>query len=762
MCEGQYTAVTTDSLFSSTTSFITIQDGTTGKLTSSLTDDSCTTNVNQFCEITVSNFDHQNSDHFTYLLYKDNNLYETYQGSTGQEVHIFSNLRHGNYTLTAYDGNSASYMSQKTELCTCLDGYTLNSSEVYGEVVNTFTGLSANDIVTEWRRYNLFNRYFVNFATTWGPHNLPPFNSNPNAIVFDSGVNNDGTVRVDDPYVWLYTGETSTRKTENTVDWYLGTYNLPMEDGDDVGPSGYNAQSDIGVFYYNTSINKFVYRNRAISNNSWYTINSTANRGQNVYPITTVGEFGQLLTGSTAYDSISVPGGPFVGYTVTGTTNDVVQWNTLASGTDAVEIDVNSNLPLFLASTCKYLNYVHEVSLGSTDNDDDTIGLVLATFIDTNGLYGPKGIPHQITFNFNNASLFGDNVTVNYNAHGNSAYTFSDKNRRTIDCGYNTIMGCTTTNGVTPITGISSTIISNNYDKSPFSAGDYNLQGTVHVRVERSGLLGENFNIKITDVMRNTDVGTQKPYNSDYEIDFNILDKSTWVGNNRKAAYYAEEKDLYKFLGSQSIGYFQGSQENSVFYNISFTGTQSNYNFTSLLFGGSDSINFELGNADLDGVDMSTSQALNFYNSLGAGGEVGNPTVPKVTPVPTVLMQTTQIPIMETTGGTKISASTEDYIIYSEIEVEPGKEEPCVEFNFTWTKNTTDLLNGNMVPYYSLHPYVPEERAFSKGASMTRIFDNPQGRKTITTNNNQVIGEGLESSDCIKLSESWSGVRILN
>ena len=71
-------------------------------------------------------------------------------------------------------------MSQKTELCTCLDGYTLNSSEVYGEVVNTFTGLSDNDIVTEWRRYNLFNRYFVNFATTWGPHNLPPFNSNPN------------------------------------------------------------------------------------------------------------------------------------------------------------------------------------------------------------------------------------------------------------------------------------------------------------------------------------------------------------------------------------------------------------------------------------------------------------------------------------------------------------------------------------------------------------------------------------------------------
>ena len=251
----------------------------------------------------------------------------------------------------------------------------------------------------------------------------PPFNSNPDAIVFDSGVNHDGTVRVDDPYVWLYTGETSTRKTENTVDWYLGSYALDMVDGDNVGPAGYTGVADIGKFYFNTVINKFVYRNRANSTNTWYTINSTVNRGQNIYPIATPGAGVNILTGSTAYDSISVPGGPFVGYTVTGTTNDVVQWNTLASGTDAVEIDINSNLPLFLASTCKYLNYVHEVSLGSTDNDDDTIGLVLATFIDTNGLYGPKGIPHQITFNFNNASLFGDNVTVNYNAHGNSAYT---------------------------------------------------------------------------------------------------------------------------------------------------------------------------------------------------------------------------------------------------------------------------------------------------------------------------------------------------
>ena len=31
-------------------------------------------------------------------------------------------------------------------------------------------------------------------------------------------------------------------------------------------------------------------------------------------------------------------------------------------------------------SPCEYLNYVHEVTLGSTDNGDINIGIVLAAF----------------------------------------------------------------------------------------------------------------------------------------------------------------------------------------------------------------------------------------------------------------------------------------------------------------------------------------------------------------------------------------------
>ena len=760
LCAGQYTATTQDSLFSSTTSFITILPITAGTLTAGVVEKGCITNINEFCSVEVSGFTHS-SDNFTYLLYKDNNLYDVYQGVTGEENHTFGSLEHGNYTLTAYDGSSSTYKSQKTELCKCLNGYTLDSSEVFGQVGITYTGLSANNIVQDWRKYNLFNRYFVNFATTWGPHTLPPFNSNPSAIVFDSGLQPDGTFNVNDPYVWFYTGETSTRKTENTVDWYLGTYDLNMEDGDNVGPAGYGLPADIGKFYYNTVIDKFVYRNNATGGaNTWYTVNSTQNRGQNIYPIATVGTPAGILTGTSAYRAATVPNSN-VGFTVTGTSMDVVRWNNLATGTDAVVLDQNTNIPILFASTCKYLNYVHEVSLGSTDTDNDTIGIVLATFIDTDGLYGPKGIPHQITLHFNCASPYGDNVTVNYNSQGNSAYTFAVDDRQPVNCGYETTMGCSTLAGVNPLSGISSTIISNNIDKSPFSIDNYNNMGTTFVRIERSGNLGEKFQIQMTDLMELADVGTSKPFNSDYEINFNLLDKNTWVGNNRNAPYYAKEKDLYKFLGSQSIGYHQGSVDDVYFYNIAFTGTQSNYLFTSLEYGGSETLQFSLGSPDFQGVGTSTNKIINFYNSLGSGGEVGNPTVPKVRPRPSVSMQTTQIPIMETTGGTKLSATTNDYVIYKPIEVEEGAEEPCVEFNFTWTKNTTDLLNGNMVPYYSLHNYSPEEEAFSKSPSLTRIFDNPQGKKLITTPNNQVIGEGLEASDCIKLSQIGGGSEFL-
>ena len=760
LCPGLYTATTIDSIGTTENAYITITDLNSGALTAGTIDNSCVYNINEFCSIEVSGFTHS-SDNFMYLLYKDNNLYQTYEGGVGDENYIFTNLTTGNYTLTAYDGYSATLQSETPQLCDCIHGYTLDSSTVFGQSINTYSGLSTNQMVSDFRRFNLYNLSYFAFGTLQGPHTLPPFNTNPNGIVFESGIEPDGTIRVDDPYVWLYTGETSTRKTENTVDWYLGEFNLPMEDGDNVGPAGYTLLTDIGKFYYNTYIKKFVFLANSdvfsgtFPPDAWVTINATANRGQNLLPIAiNNNNAGLSITGSAAYNSIIVTPTAQVGYTPTGTTMDVISWNDLGSGAYGLRLSLNSQ-PTFLVSKCKYLNYVHKLSLGSSDTDNDTIGVILATFIDDNGLYSPKGTPHYLTLQFSNSSsIYNYAVSVQYNGFSNAAYSFRLSGRTTVDCGYETTNGCSSSvNNPTPITGISSTILINDYSKSPFSLGSYAGQGTTYLRIERSGMLGEKFNIKMTDLITSADVGTSVSYNPDYEISFNLLDKKTWVGNNGSAEYYATEQDLYKFLGSQSFGYFRSSQPNSYFYNISFTGVQSNYLFESLEFGGSDTQQFQLGTPELQGVITSTGKEINYYNSLGSGGEVGNPTIPTVRPTPTVTMQTTQIPIMETTGATKINKPTNEYIIYEETLVETGKEEPCVEFNFTWTKNTTDLLNGNMVPYYSIHSYIPEERTFSEAPLLTRIFDNPQGKKLIQTSNRQVIGEGLEASDCIKLSQ---------
>ena len=75
---------------------------------------------------------------------------------------------------------------------------------------------------------------------------------------FETGLKPDGSIETDNPYVWLFTGATADRKTDNNIDWYLGALYYPMLDGQQSGPPGLTAVGDIGKFYFNTAINKFV------------------------------------------------------------------------------------------------------------------------------------------------------------------------------------------------------------------------------------------------------------------------------------------------------------------------------------------------------------------------------------------------------------------------------------------------------------------------------------------------------------------------
>ena len=758
LCAGVYTATTRDINSLTNTEYIEILNLSAGTFSASTIDGSCLSNINEYCKIRVHSFNHEQTN-FTYNLYRDGNLHETYKGTTGNEIYDFVNLEPGNYTLTAYDGISVDYNSTVPSNPCCLDGYSLNS-ENYGQVINTYTGLSAVNILDEFYKMNLNNDFTIAFGNGYGPNAFFP---TTDTIFFETGLKPDGSIETDNPYVWLFTGATADRKTDNNIDWYLGALYYPMLDGQQSGPPGLTAVGDIGKFYFNTAINKFVIRVQGISvtPDSWSTVHAFGDRGNTYSPIAN-----DLLTGFTYYKTNNATVINEVGYTVTGTTNDCCEWVDLTSTSNSLFVlDGNTNYMSYTYSECSYLNYTHQFSIGSYNTDDDTIGVILAKFVDTLGEYGPVNSPQILTLQFNNVN--DENSVAVYNNGGrNSAFAWVDPNRKVVNCGEDTIVGCSSTD----ITGYTATVLTRPRANSPFANGNYANQGTTFIKIERKGPLGEQFRIQMTDLAKSTVVGTQLPFNPDYEINFNLLDKNTWEGESLSAkdVYYVPEDGLYKYLGSQQIGYIQQSQRQTSMYNIGFTGTQSNFISTMTNFGGSQTQLFPLYNSALQGVQMSLNTELEFYSSIGGGAEVGKPTVPKVQPKASVLMQTTQIPIASFTGGTKISADTSTYKIYTDkdyIAQPEGVDEelidPCIELTFRWDKNSTNLIDGNMIPYYSIHPYSPENKRFLPQATNLRIFDNSKNVKYIMDNSNQVIGEGLQVTDCVNFKGTLTNSEFL-
>ena len=765
LCAGIYSATTSDSVGTSTPEYIEIMNLSAGTFSASTINESCLYNISNYCKIRVHSFNH-NQDKFTYILYKNGNLLDTYQSTTGNEIHDFINLEPGNYALTLYDGVSIDYSSIIPSNPACLEGYTLDSNN-YGQVINTYTGLSAVHILQDFRKSNLQNDFTIAFGNGIGPQpNFTPIPATA-SIYFETGLKPDGTVESDNPYVWYYTGETIDRKTDNNSDWYLGERDMPMLDGQQTGPPGLGGAGDVGKFYFNTTINKFVVRMHETSTvaDSWCTVLATTNRGDTYFPVAN-----DRLSGSTYYTTATASPTFEVGYTVTGTTLDCIKWGGLMPlGNPMFKLGGNIGANILTYSPCSYLNYTHQLSLGSSANDDDTIGIVLTSFVDNLGIYGAIGTPQVLSLNFNNTST-PSNVSIGLNALGNSAFSFMDANREVVNCGNDTITGCMTVGGAGEISGWSATVLSRPIAYSPFAGTDYRNQGTTFIRINREGPLGEHFRIQMTDLSLSTNVGTSLPFNSDYEINFNLLDKNTWVGETLSAKDYdwIEPTALHAFLGSQQIGYHQGSQPDTYFYNIGFTGTQSNYISTTSKFGGSQTQLFPLYNKDLDGVQMSQNKELEFYSSIGGGAEVGKPTVPKIQPKPTLLMQTTEIPLLTFSAGSKINVPTSDYVIYKDKDyvaqpesVDSQLQNPCLEFTFTWDKNVTGIIDGNMVPYYSVHAYSPENKRFISKPLNLRVFDNDRNVKYIMNKSNQVIGEGLEATDCLDFIPPVSNCEFL-
>ncbi|NDG03725.1 MAG: hypothetical protein EB119_11175, partial [Synechococcaceae bacterium WBB_34_004] len=147
-----------------------------------------------------------------------------------------------------------------------------------------------------------------------------------------------------------------------------------MNEGQNIGPVTASL-SNLDDFYYNSFINKFVVCQDVFGNNtySWVTFNPTNDVGINLGNPTA----SQLLTTSSNWGITPIPNTLLTvsGGTVVTATTKIIQ----AGGVpDMVKNINNGEILNGFYSLCEYDDYVHEVTIGSGQNNRETIGIVLA------------------------------------------------------------------------------------------------------------------------------------------------------------------------------------------------------------------------------------------------------------------------------------------------------------------------------------------------------------------------------------------------
>ena len=756
LCAGAYSGTVADVFGSASTEVIIIGNIPPVSLSASVIDTSCVTNASKYCQIKVHVFTHTQPE-VKYNLFKDGILEETvtYNGA-GNHPHTFTNLTEGGYTLTAHDGSFYNYESISVTGC--------GASNI------SLGNVSASTIVENWTRVAPFGGfsaylhgpadtyplgyfdekmfftdftdgegawYITNGIATTGEDKSKSDTDEDRATsrsaeeidyytvaeeVSDKEVEKEKTAKVVEviedysdyaPYFWFYTGATGNRLTDNSQDWYQPSVPLAQQadyEGQDVGPTAIaKTLANAGTFYWNTKIKRFVilfYTAYPGVTVQWVTFNPRNNQGILANPSAATGLTSNINWGCQPMTSNQ--------FTISGTNNTVVSALTKqlenGAGDCMIQCTSNSGVPNGFISSCAYLNYTHEVTLGSTSTDEDKLGLFLAWFRDTLGEYGPKNVSHSLTLLFHNGNgVSTPNVSILYN-YGNNASSFSlINNEKPWDSDYQSTIG------VSP---------------SPYTVlggGDFDKQGNVRVRVTRSGQQGELFNIKMTKSMGNTgatqvhastQVDHPNGYDTDYEWNFSLLDYTTWTGRTSSLkTELATGTELNRFLGSQSYGYTTFSQPLSQFFDIAFTGYQSNFEVVATKPGLSKTEYFELYAQKTLNVSHTNPVGDDWRSSFG-GGNPGNPEVPVIRPSVKVEMQTYIEPKVDITGATKIDIASKRYYVYYCDEISE------VPLKLRWITETAEMRNNTAYGKYSIFPYVPEYGEFLRTPLVSRIFDN--------------------------------------
>ena len=209
----------------------------------------------------------------------------------------------------------------------------------------------------------------------------------------------------------------------------LGTFNVPMQEGDNVtvadGAPQDAANANQDYWWYNSAINKYLISINvrgfsAIDAWQWVTFDPTENSGTEGNPTSA-----EYLSTNQTWNTEPLGG---TDYTIDSQGNVILANIKNAAFPRKVRMLTNSGLVNGYWSKCEFGNYTHEVTVRSSNSDNDFLGVVLGAVKDIDSLYGPENETHNLILLFSNASAgpTGKGTLSIYYNYPNSAYGFLD------------------------------------------------------------------------------------------------------------------------------------------------------------------------------------------------------------------------------------------------------------------------------------------------------------------------------------------------
>ena len=714
LCEGVYSAKITGLSGNTGVTYVTISGFTTPSIDANLSNNDCVLDPNKLGAITVVSSTTSTAS-YKYELKKEGKLIDRHFGNTADTSYTFDKVENGLYTLSVIEDRPIQTEKRPNKTGCTLADYTDGGK---------YSGLSLSSLYAKWTDYVPYAPKTIRFANGLGPNSSGVIRS------YNSGLGGNGQMYSNNPYVWFYTGATANRKTDSGKDWYLGTSAITMDEGDNLGFGGLDkADGNVGRFYFNSTLGKYVLFWKSMG---WSTTPSLAYGWVTVDPRRDYGGNGPMAVRSVTGSSFGITNVDLVAtdYTVNSSGNVAAATNVIAnaSGNDKFKMQANNGIPVGLLSTCSYNNYTWQLSVNSTDNDDDYIAVVLAAFRDDEGKYGPSGVTHTIDLVLN-ARSGSTAVFQNWNK---GAYGFNKTTPPLFDDCNGGCITAQTTNTFNVNRG--NTIMMNTGSATPYTKNlNWDDNGSTRIKIKRWGELGEHFKIFFTDTMyENTTpagvtkgVGDANPYNSDYDIEFNLFDKISWTGNTnylnnpQQAPSWASQYSLCKFLGSKKIGVWASSQEDTNWYHFQFTGSSYRNEVIAPLCGSVD------GPTTTVTITATTGTTLNLTESNTCNAYFGcDKGVPKVKPRVVAKLQNMPSPSLTVNGLSRPKTTLkETQGGVPKLKIYNVNDSEGTTLKFYFAGKTGDMAFDNTYPTFRIYPYIYQTEQVATIPEYEAIFD---------------------------------------